>query len=61
MSQEEPEERRVPTAPLGHRYEQPIVKELRRETPHSARDHIDAAKGDMPAGSADNTSGLDAP
>jgi hypothetical protein len=46
MSQEESEERATPPAPIGHKYEIPIVKELARETPDPARERSDAAKKD---------------
>jgi hypothetical protein len=61
MSQEESEERRARPAPLGHNYEKPIVEEMPRETPHPARERIDSAHRDIPAGSRNNTTDPDAP
>jgi hypothetical protein len=44
MSQEESEERPTPPVPISHKYEMPIVEELTREMPDSAREPSNAAK-----------------
>lgn len=37
ISEEDFEEHRTPPARIGHEFQEPIVEELRRETPHPRR------------------------